>query len=141
MNPGMGYVESRDGGDSWQRKGEGLSHHYLWGLAVHPADPDTILVSAAHGPGEAHNPRGANSAVYRRAGDQPWQQVTEGLPPEKGTLAFTLAASEAEPGVFYAVSNNGLYRSEDAGLSWQRLEVSWPNERGSRPGGLAVGLE
>lgn len=141
MNPGMGYLESLDGGESWQRKGEGLRHHYLWGLALHPADPDTILVSAAHGPREAHNTSSAESAVYRRSRDQPWQQVTEGLPPEKGTLAFTLAAGEAEPGVFYAASNTGLYRSEDAGLSWRRLEVEWPNERGSRPGGLAVAIE
>ena len=53
---GTGYAESPDGGDTWLRPDEGLRHHYLWGVAVDPADPDTILVSAAMSPGWAHNP-------------------------------------------------------------------------------------
>ncbi|HKV57802.1 MAG TPA: glycosyl hydrolase, partial [Ktedonobacteraceae bacterium] len=66
MHAGNGFVESDTGGDTWYRPDEGLAHHYLWSVAVDPADPDTIVISAAHGPQQAHNPMSAESAVYRR---------------------------------------------------------------------------
>jgi hypothetical protein len=32
----------------------------------------------------------------------------------------------AEPGVVYAATNRGVFRSPDAGGTWQGLEVEWP---------------
>lgn len=127
MAPGKGYVESHDGGDTWQRPGEGIRFSYLWGLAVDPANPDTMIVSGAPSPNHAHNPTAAESAVYRRVARQAWREIQDGLPDQKGSLAFHLAANEAEPGVFYAANNQGVYRSQDAGQSWERLEVPWPD--------------
>ncbi|MBV9709353.1 MAG: glycosyl hydrolase [Ktedonobacteraceae bacterium] len=127
MRPGNGFVESDNGGDSWYRPDEGLNHHYLWSVAVDPADPDTIVISAAHGPQQAHNPMGAESAVYRRSHNSPWQQVRAGLPEEKGLLTSVLTSNPAEAGVFYAGSNKGIFRSPDAGVSWQELPLRWPD--------------
>lgn len=128
MQPGQGFAESHDGGSTWERPGAGLQHHYLWGLSVDPADPDTLVVSAAAGPQQAHDVRHAESAIYRRTGGGPWQQVQQGLPVSQGMLASSLAANEAEPGVFYAANNLGLYRSPDAGQHWEPLEIPWPEQ-------------
>ncbi len=49
-----------------------------------------------------------------------------GLPEPRGLLASVLAAHEAEPGVFYAASNKGIFRSGDAGLTWEALPIAWP---------------
>jgi photosystem II stability/assembly factor-like uncharacterized protein len=143
MRPGQGFAESRDAGDTWEQPGDGLEHHYLWGLAVDPGDPEILIVSAAHSPNQAHNPTAAESVIYRRAGSgSAWQRVAEGLPAERGTLATVLAANQAEPGVFYAANNYGLYRSADAGRSWERLDVldtPWPEGRDARrPASLTV---
>ena len=127
MQAGNGFVESDNGGDTWYRPDEGLNHHYLWSVAVDPADPDTIVISAAHGPQQAHNPMSAESAVYRRSQNNPWQQVRAGLPEEKGLLTSVLTANPAEPGVFYAGSNSGIFRSADAGVSWEKLPLHWPD--------------
>jgi hypothetical protein len=127
MAPGMGYLESRDGGDTWQHRGEGIDYSYLWGLAVDPGDPDTIVVSGAPGPNQAHNPSAAQSAVYRKAGEEGWQEVTGGLPAHRGSLGFQLAANQDEPGVFYAANNTGVYRSPDASVTWERLDIPWPD--------------
>jgi photosystem II stability/assembly factor-like uncharacterized protein len=124
---GDGFVESDNGGDTWYRPDEGLNHHYLWSVAVDPADPDTIVISAAHGPQQAHNPMSAESTVYRRSQNSPWQQVRAGLPEEKGLLTCVLTANAAEPGVFYAGSNKGIFRSADAGVSWEELAMHWPD--------------
>ncbi len=125
---GDGFVESDNGGDTWYRPDEGLNHHYLWGVAVDPADPDTLVISAAHGPQQAHNPMSAESAVYRRSHSSPWQQVRAGLPEEKGLLTCVLTANPAEARVFYAGSNQGIFRSADAGVSWEALPIHWPDK-------------
>lgn len=121
MQPGHGYFSSRDAGATWQVFGAGLAHHYLWGLAVDPADPDTIVVSAAEGPQQAHRPAAGAATVYRSAAGEPWQNVQPD--PSGSSLAYTLSANPAEPGSFYAVSNLGLFYSKDAGLTWDRQEL------------------
>jgi photosystem II stability/assembly factor-like uncharacterized protein len=123
---GDGYFESRDGGNTWQRPRQGLQHHYLWGVAVNAAEPDIVLVSAASGAHAAHNIPTAESHIYRKTKAQEWRSVGGGLPDPKGTTISMLAAARSEPGVFYAANNHGLYRSTDAGQTWQSLDVHWP---------------
>jgi len=124
--PGHGFFESDDGGQTWYRPDEGLQHHYLWSVAADPADPATLVISAAHGPEQAHNPHGADSALYRRSSNGPWQRVQDGFPEPRGLLIAALATHEAEPGVFYAANNKGVFRSVDAGSSWEALPICWP---------------
>ncbi|MFL5704693.1 MAG: hypothetical protein ACJ8AG_17920 [Ktedonobacteraceae bacterium] len=96
-------------------------------MAADPADPETLVVSASPGPNQAHNLANAESAIFRRSKGEPFQQVSEGLPNQRGTLASVLAANEAEPGVFYAANNQGVFRSQDAGITWEELPVPWPS--------------
>ncbi len=126
LMPGRGYNESRDHGDTWERPDDGLERHYLYGLAVDPGDPDTVVVSASESPFTAHNPRIADSTLYRRSGPGPWREVRTGLPETKGTIRPLVAANADEHGVFYAASNHGVFRSGDAGLSWEPVLVALP---------------
>ena len=125
MRPGNGFVQSDDGGDTWYRPNEGFQYNYLWSVAADPVDPNTIVVSAAPGPQQAHNPMSAESAIYRRSNGSKWQQIQDGLPAPRGLLASVLVAHEAEPHVFYAGNNKGIYRSADAGLTWEELSIPW----------------
>jgi hypothetical protein len=128
MQPGNGFVQSNDGGESWYRPDDGLNYHYLWSIAADPANPDTLVTSAAPGPRQAHahTPKLAESALYRRSGAGPWQPITDGLPPPQGLLISVLATHEGEPGVFYAASNRGIFCSTDTGISWEELPIAWP---------------
>ncbi len=126
MHPGNGFVQSDDGGDNWYRPDDGLDFHYLWSAAADPAHPERLVISAAPGPRQAHTPATAESAIYYRSEGGQWQQAKEGLPPTQGTLASVLAAHEDEPGTFYAANNKGLYRSGDAGISWEEMLIPWP---------------
>src|SRR5262249_34244309 len=90
MQPGAGFVQSNHGGASRFRPGDGLAHHYLWSLAADPADPDTLVISAAAGPQQAHNPQTAEAVIYRRSGANHWQRVHTGLPAAQGSLAYVL---------------------------------------------------
>ncbi|GCF11262.1 WD40/YVTN/BNR-like repeat-containing protein [Dictyobacter arantiisoli] len=162
--PGRGYNESLDGGQTWQRPDEGLEHQYLWSVAVDPADPDTILVSASSDPFTAHHhttspssehagnrerrPAWANtgtpaqvpaqgnaqeranqySALYRKSQGTAWQRIPAGLPDPQGMVVPVVTSHRTEPGVFYALSNKGLYRSPDAGQSWENAGIAWKPE-------------
>ena len=127
MNPGRGYNESTDGGDTWHHPDEGIQRHYLYGLAVDAGDPDTVVVSAVESPAHAHNPQMADSTVYRRARSGPWQEVRDGLPEPQGTLRMLFAADPAQPGCFYAASNRGVFRSLDGGGTWEPLVAPLPD--------------
>ncbi|HSM58688.1 MAG TPA: hypothetical protein VK879_21215 [Candidatus Sulfomarinibacteraceae bacterium] len=124
---GDGYYESADGGESWTRLMDGLRHRYLVGVAVDPGDADTVVVSAARGPRMSYHPRGAEAYVYcKPAAAGPFKMAMEGLPPAEGTIASRLATHAAQPGVFYAANNHGLFRSNVAERRWQALPVEWP---------------
>jgi photosystem II stability/assembly factor-like uncharacterized protein len=123
---GDGYFESTDAGDSWRSAEDGLKHRYLVGVAVDPADPDTVIVSATNGPGSAYWPRSAEAYVYRKTGLKRWEQAMIGLPESKGTTVSQFATHAGEPGVVYAANNHGLFRSDDAGRSWKALDLPWP---------------
>ena len=122
--PGKGYQESYDGGLTWQYPDDGLSEHYLRSVAVDPADPDTIVISAATTPLPLPDGTFGEPALYRKAEGKPWQKVWQ----VKGTMLLHVASHAAEPGVFYAAGFSGIYRSPDAGLTWEQLALPWSEE-------------
>lgn len=124
---GGGFAESHDGGATWQGDDRGRQHHYLWGLAVDPGDPGTVVISGSPGPRGAHNNETAEAQLYRRSGDEAWQPLTAGLPKPQGTRAYVLATNPAEPGSFYAATRRNLYRSGDGGLTWEQQRIVWPD--------------
>jgi hypothetical protein len=121
---GDGYAESGDAGATWEHPTGGLDHGYVWGLAVDPADPDRRYVSAAHGAYAAHRVETADGHAYRREGNGNWQRfdgddLGSGLPVGDGVCRAVLAAPAA--GELLAATNRGLFRSVDAGTSFERV--------------------
>lgn len=124
---GGGYAESVDGGKTWETINDGLEPYtYLVDIAVDPANPDTIIASAAKNARTAYQPSRASTVLVQRENNQPWEIISEGLPEEEGSAVFQLLSHDAEPGVFYAINNIGLFISKDAGKSWEQIELNWP---------------
>jgi photosystem II stability/assembly factor-like uncharacterized protein len=137
---GDGYAESADGGETWTELVDGLDHRYCWSVAVDPGDPDTRVLSAASGAYRAHRAGSAESYCYRRTGDGPWERVSGGLPTGEGVLRAVLDSGDA--GEFYAVNSEGLYRSADAGATWEAVGLgdAWLDRFADEPPrGLVVG--
>lgn len=141
---GDGYFESFDYGETWNRPTVGLRHHYLYGLAVDPKDPQTVIVSASSGAWQAHYAgQDTESFIYRRSeDDEEWKMISKGLPEPSGTIIAILVASSKNAGELYALNNRGIFCSTDSGISWKALDISWPKEYLSQhPWSIAIGEE
>jgi photosystem II stability/assembly factor-like uncharacterized protein len=62
---------------------------------------------------------GSRSGIFRRVGDGPWSQLTNGLPEPTQVMAIT--PHPHDPAVIYIGTQDGPYRSRDGGETWARL--------------------
>ncbi len=122
----QGLFKSTDGGGSWQPANRGLTAMTIFALEANPLSPTTLYAAA----GEA--------GVYKStAGAEQWQAVNAGLP--HGSLTNlvidplspdTLYAVEGQAGSFSHYSsedNYGIFKSNDAGETWQALSNGLPD--------------
>ncbi len=117
---GDGYFESDDGGTTWRSPGEGLDVDYLRSVAIDPADPDVVIVSASSGPRTAYAAGVSDGRLFRREGAGRWKRVRDGWPEPPKTIAPLLRAGESA-GELWAADERGVHRSSDGGMSWRSV--------------------
>jgi photosystem II stability/assembly factor-like uncharacterized protein len=131
-NPERGIFRSLDGGETFQKvlyKDENVGG---MDLLFDPRNSQIIFASmwSSRRPpwttGGGYN--GPGSGLYKSAdGGDHWQQLTKGLPGEAdGIGRIGPTVSPSNPGRMYAWVNttkkgSGIYRSDDAGESWQQV--------------------
>jgi photosystem II stability/assembly factor-like uncharacterized protein len=115
---GGGFARSVDFGDSWEPVDEGMGLHYVWGLAVDAEDPSLVYASAASGPYRAHGRGASGAAIYRRTGNEPWQEILEDL----DAFPYALCADPEAPGAVYAGLGDGtILHGTNAGEGWEEV--------------------
>ncbi len=135
-NEERGVFRSLDGGATFQKVLYKDDNTGAIDLAFDPTNPQIVYAdmwASRRGPWTAGNAyKGPGSGLYKSAdGGTTWQQLIRGLPTWEdhlGRIGFTVAPSD--PNRMYALVDSpklgGLYRSEDAGDSWTRVN---PDER------------
>jgi photosystem II stability/assembly factor-like uncharacterized protein len=123
---GGGSASSVDGGETWRPADDGRDRHYTWSVAADPDDPDVWFVSASTGPFAAHGGRDADARIYRRRGDEPWQEVCDPGRAMPYALAFA-----ADGRLFAGLSDGRILVTVDRGETWQALAL-----RGEAPTAL-----
>ncbi len=102
---GGALLRSRDRGESW----EVLPQRDVSVLAAVPG-ARTVLLAATYGE--------AGGLVRSVDGGGSWAPATEGLG-EDATGVYWLGAAPSAPGTVYALAGSRLYRTTDAGLTWE----------------------
>ena len=117
---GYGIYVSRDGGAVWEPLGTGLPFNStIAGLLTHNASSGTVFaVSDNAAVRSAVQP----PLILRSLdGGQRWASAAAGLP-DVPITAWTIDPSD--PNTLFAASSEQVFRSTDAGLSWQRARVA-----------------
>ncbi|HBP20388.1 MAG TPA: glycosyl hydrolase [Planctomycetes bacterium] len=139
---GGGCFESGDGGASWTPRNKGVAMDfappgdYEYGhdphcVVQHPAQPDRLYMQNHCG-------------LYRldRPGEV-WERIGDNLPREVGDVGFPVVTHPRDPDTAWVFPMDGtkvwprtaphgkpaVYRTRDAGASWQRLDQGWPAEQ------------
>jgi photosystem II stability/assembly factor-like uncharacterized protein len=129
-NEERGVFRSSDGGVTWQKTLYKDENTGAIALERDPSNPDVIyadLWAARQGPWENGAWQGQGSGLYKSTdGGSTWRQLTSGLPTTGqglGRIGFAIAPSRSKR--VYAIVDapqlGGLYRSEDAGENWRRI--------------------
>jgi photosystem II stability/assembly factor-like uncharacterized protein len=142
---GTGMYKTTDGGDSWEEIGLDSTER-ISRIVIHPDKPDTVYVAAMGTLWSSNTQRG----VFRtRDGGQTWERV---LYVDENTGCSDITINPENPDILYAGmwehrrsphffnsggESSGLYRSEDGGDSWERLETGLPE---SNMGRIAVAI-
>ncbi len=132
---GDGLYKSYDGGKSWEHAGLKNSEH-IGNIIVHPTDGNTIYVSAI-GPLWS---KGGDRGLYKSTdGGKNWERI---LYVDEHTGINEVHMDPRNPDVLYASAHqrrrhvftyigggpgSGLYKSTDAGKTWQKINKGLPN--------------
>ncbi|MFG0251342.1 MAG: WD40/YVTN/BNR-like repeat-containing protein, partial [Phycisphaerales bacterium JB038] len=135
---GHGVYRSTDGGGSFTHLGLEATHD-IPALAVHPEDPDTCYIAALGHLWGANEERG----VYKTSdGGETWDRV---LYIDERTGACDVLIDPQNPERLFAAMyarkrtigsfqsggpEGGIYRSDDAGETWQKLTEGLPSKTG-----------
>ncbi len=127
-----GFYLSEDEGDTWQRRNQGLENRYCRGIAVHPREPNALLISGSPFPPPAWRRHGPQFGLFRSddAG-RSWRRIREGLPDPSPAVIDTrcIAFSRGRPDCALLGAGSALYASDDAGRTWQCVADGLPEVR------------
>lgn len=109
---GTSLFETRDGGQTWAWSGRGLGSAVVEAFTV---GPDGTAWAAITGGGVAR----------RAAGTDLWSELPAAFPPESVSPLTAgrpdLVVDPGDPTVVYRLRRHDLFRSDDAGVTWQQV--------------------
>ena len=130
--PHRGVYRSLNQGESWEKVLFINDSTGVIDLAVNPLNTDILYAAAWHRVRRVTGAQlsGPGSAIYKSEdGGDSWNKLSGGLPADEQIGRIGLAVCPSDPNILYALFSRaythlGLYRSNNAGASWEALDPS-----------------
>ena len=131
-NPERGVFRTLDGGKSWEKILYRDENTGAAQVAIDPQNPDIVYADLWENrlaPWENGEWHGEGSGLWKSTdGGNTWRPLTKGLPtPAQGLGRIGFCVAPSAPNRMYASVDagelGGIYRSEDAGASWNRVNA------------------
>jgi photosystem II stability/assembly factor-like uncharacterized protein len=131
---GNGVYKSTDAGKTWQSMGLTDSHH-IARIVIHPKNPDIVYIAAM---GHLYSKNEERGVFRTTDGGKTWQKV---LYVNDVVGAIDLVINRQRPATLYAAMyekhrmpwqlvlggpGTGVYRTDDGGTKWQKVEGGLP---------------
>lgn len=131
---GTGVYKSTDAGKTWAPMGLGDTHH-IGRILIHPQNPETVYVAAI---GHLYTRNDERGVFKTTDGGKTWAKV---FFVNDNTGVIDIVMDPENPGVLYAAAwerqrkawnmveygqGSGIYKTTDAGATWQRLTTGLP---------------
>ena len=131
-NTERGVYRTTDGGKTWERVLYKDENTGAIQVAIDPNNSNIIFAdmwAGRQGPWENGVWNGKESGLFKSTdGGTTWKKITKGLPTTEqdlGRIGFSIAPSDSK--IMYATvdagKEGGIFRSDDAGESWTRIQT------------------
>ncbi len=122
--PGKALYLSEDAGETWIPMAMNFDQTYSVPLAVDPNAPENLFSAVASGPpSRRSNPEYRSITIRSQDAGKSWTAMNVG---EELSRDFPEAVvfDDQRPGrVYMGFADSGFFRSDDAGESWERLDL------------------
>src|SRR6478672_9648702 len=131
-NTERGVYRTNDGGKTWEKVLYKDENTGAVQVTLDPKNPDIVyadLWAGRQGPWENGAWDGPESGLFKSTdGGNTWKKLTNGLPtPQQGLGRIGFGIAPSNPNRLYATvdagAQGGIYRSDDAGESWTRIQT------------------
>jgi photosystem II stability/assembly factor-like uncharacterized protein len=118
--PVGGLWRTQDGGTTWMALTDGLPVVGVSDIAIDPSNPDTIYLLTGDGDGRNVPSMGV---VKSTDGGRTWQATGLTWARNDPQHGYRLAMHPAAPTVLLAATTDGLIRTDDGGVKWDKVDV------------------
>jgi len=107
-----GLLKTTDGGQSWRGVQGGLPEDSASAVAINPGDPNVIFAGFDR-----------KSLYVSSDGGVTWEASVRGMMAEASPSAIVFDPADPQDTVYVADRSNGVFRSTDAGKTWQIINT------------------
>ena len=134
----VGTFETRDGGTTWETRNKGVRAGFMPPEEQHP-DFGQCVHKLVLADGKQRMYQQNHTGVYRSSdGGKQWEEISAGLPsdfgfpmrvhPTRPDTIWTIPLNGADRGRYVPDGKSAVWRSDDAGKTWQRCSDGLPQE-------------
>ncbi|MCB0755778.1 MAG: T9SS type A sorting domain-containing protein [Flavobacteriales bacterium] len=116
--PSGGIWKSDDNGQSWSPLADDLPNLGVSDIVIHPHHPDTIYMSTGDGSSGDTYTYGVLKSID---GGQTWDTTGLSFGVSEAKNIRRLLLDTVNPNVLIAAGTSGIYRTEDAGITWNQV--------------------